>query len=572
MKKVLKIILPIVLVLALIISTGWYFLQYDKAFTRDMLLTWARSLDDAGNYTMAGWFYNLAYRQAGNDDAIAIEIARQYKEHGNYTQAESTLSRAISDGGSAELYIELCKTYIEQNKLLDAVNMLNTIPDPAIKQQLDAMRPNAPTVNYPSGNYNEYLSLKLESPDGKVYANFDNKYPSASKDLFTKSRTLGDGTTTIQALSIGENGLVSTLQIYTYTITQVSKAITLSDAAIDRTVREMLNVDADYELYSDDLFAFEAFMVPEDCASLEDLYYMPRLKALVIRNCSIADFTPVGYLKELEDLVIDNMTLSMEGLETISSLTTLKYLTASRCSLSTAKPLATLVNLEYLDISNNAIGDISFLAELTQLTDLNLSHNAVTSLEGMETLVKLFQLNISYNAIESLAPLAACTELRMLEAESNALTNLEGLENAGKLGMLYVSSNQLSDISALRQTVSMADLNISRNQIKDLSALAQLTNLRMLDFSYNQVSKLPTFLPEMPLTEINGSHNKLTSLDALADLPELTKINMSYNTGIKSISALITCEKLMQIDVLETSVKDISAFKDMDVIILYNLA
>lgn len=572
MKKVLKIILPILLALAIIISTGWYLFQYDKEFTRDMLLSWARGLDNSGSYTMANWFYNLAYRQAGNDDAIAIEIARQYKEHGNYTQAENTLSNAISDGGSTELYIELCKTYVEQDKLLDAVNMLDTIPDPALKKSLDALRPAAPTVSHASGNYNEYISVSLSVPDGKVYANFENQYPSVRKNLFSKPYTLRDGATTVQALSIAPNGLVSTLQTYSYTVTQVSKAITLTDQAVNRVVREMLNVDENYELFSDDLLAFESFMVPDDCTSLEDLYYMPRLKALVLRDCEIEDLTPIGHLKELEDLVIENVTLSVEDLETIGSLTTLKYLTASRCSLSTAKPLASLTALEYLDLNNNAIGDISILTAMPGVTYLDMSHNALTTLDGIETLTNLTQLNISYNAVTSLAPLSACTELRTLEADSNALTDLTGLENAAKLGLLYVSSNKLTNISALSKTVSMADLNISRNQIKDISPLASLPNLFMLDFSHNQVAKLPVFPAESILVQVNGSHNKLTSLDNLAGLKLLTNVNMSYNAGIKSVNALIACESLIQVDVLETAVKDISAFKDTDVIILYNLA
>lgn len=575
MKKILKIILPILLTIAILVSIGWYFFQYDKAFTRDMLLSWARDLDDAGNYTMANWFYKLAYRQAGNDDAIAIEIARQYKEQGNYTQAEATLSDAISEGGSVELYMELCRTYIEQDKLLDAVNMLDTIPDPAIKQSLDAMRPAMPVANIPSDSYEKLekdFSISFSCPDGKVYANFEGKYPSVKKDFYTTPHTLGVGVTIVRAVSVSPDGLVSPLQTYNYTVTMISQTITLSDHAIDRTVREMLGLDPDYPLTTDDLFGIESLMVPDDCSNLNDLYYMPKMKALVIRNCSIADLSPLGNLKELEDLVIENVTLSVDALETIGKLTSLKYLTASRCSLSTAKPFSSLTNLEYLDLNNNAIGDISFLSGMSGLTYLDMSHNALVSLEGMEELVGLTQLNISYNAVASLQPLSQCTQLRMLEAVSNALTDLNGLENATKLGLLYASSNQLTNISALAQTVSMADLDISRNQIKDLSALSQLPNLYMLNFSYNEVSKLPEFPEGSILTEINGSHNKLKSLDPLAGLCMLTQVKMSHNAGIKSVNALISCESLMQVDVLETAVKDISAFKDTDVIILYNLA
>lgn len=572
MKKLLKIILPIVLVLAILVSIGWYFLQYDKEFTRDVLLSWARDLDDAGNYDMADWFYNLAYRQAGNDDTIAIEVARQYKERGNYTQAENTLTDAISDGGSIELYIELCKTYIEQDKLLDAVNMLDRIPDPAVKEKITSMRPAIPAVNYPSGNYNEYISLSFSAPDGKVYANFNNEYPSVRKNLFSKPVTLADGATTIQTVCVSSNGLVSPLQIYSYTVSQVSKAITLSDPAIDRTVREMLNVDETYELSTDDLLNFEAFMVPDDAASLEDLYYMPHLKALVIRDCVLENLNPVGYLKELEDLTIQNVTLSSQDVETISSLTTLKYLTANSCGLSNVKSFGNLTNLEYLDLNNNAIGDITLLQTLPGLTYLDMSHNALTSLDGIQALEKLIELNVSYNSLTSLSALSTCANLRALDASSNALTSLTGLEGTKKLGVLYVSSNKLKDISALAGMTDLADLDLSRNKLTNLSALSNLPNLYMLNFSHNQVTKLPEFQEGAILGQINGAYNKLSTLKPLAGLTMLTHVGMSYNASITSIDALITCESLVQIDVLNTGVRNVSAFKGKDIQILYNLS
>lgn len=571
MKRLLKIVIPILLVLAILVSTAWFFLQYDKEFTRNMLLSWARGLDDAGNHTVANWIYNIAYKQAGNDDAIAIEIAAQYKSQGNYTKAEHTLSNAISQGASVELYTALCKLYIEQDKLLDAVNMLDSIPEPSIKAQIDKLRPAAPSVNYPSGNYNNYISLSYTSGHGKVYANFENKYPSIQKNLAGRAYTLTDGVTTVQSICVGTNGLVSPLQIHIYTVTQVSKAIKLSDPAINRIVRELLNVDESYELYTDDLLTFESFMVPDDCASLEDLYYMPKLKSLILKGCAIKDLSPVGHLKELEELMITDTVLSPADIDTIASLETLKFLTASNCSLSGIKPLASLTALEYLDLSNNAIGDLSILKSMPALTYLDMSHNALKDLDHVASLQNLVQLNVSYNSLTSLSKLSNCKELRMLEAANNALTDLSGLEKAVNLGVLYVSSNKLTDISAISKLTAMADLDLSRNEIEDLSPIAKLSSLMMLNFAHNKITALPDMSECATLSEVNGSHNELTDASALAGVTGLTKLNMSYNADLKNIDSLVDCKNLTHIDVLETAVTDISAFKDSGITVLYNL-
>ena len=157
MKKFFRIIIPIILVLAIIACIGWYLFIYDRDFTRDMLLQGARYFDDQGNHAISGWFYDQAYEQAANNDAVAIELAEQHKANGNYTKAEYTLTRAISDGGSAELYVALCKTYAEQDKLLDVVKLLDSVlsddsnVDPAVKQDLQAMRPAAPCM-FPSAD------------------------------------------------------------------------------------------------------------------------------------------------------------------------------------------------------------------------------------------------------------------------------------------------------------------------------------------------------------------------------------------------------------------------------------
>ena len=91
MKKAVRIILPIFLVLTILLSTVWYFFVYDQDLTKEILLNFARKAHESGNHSTASWFYELAYSQDGDSDEVAIELANQYKQIGNYTKAENTL-------------------------------------------------------------------------------------------------------------------------------------------------------------------------------------------------------------------------------------------------------------------------------------------------------------------------------------------------------------------------------------------------------------------------------------------------------------------------------------------------
>ena len=50
MKKVFKIIIPIILTLLILVSIVWYCSVYDRNFTRDMLLSQARYLSTNGKF------------------------------------------------------------------------------------------------------------------------------------------------------------------------------------------------------------------------------------------------------------------------------------------------------------------------------------------------------------------------------------------------------------------------------------------------------------------------------------------------------------------------------------------
>lgn len=569
MNKVIKVIVPVLLALIVLISICWYLFIYDRSFTQEFLLSRARAADARGNYSTATWFYDLAYRHSHEDEDVAIELSEQFKSIGNYTKAEYTLSNAIADGGSSKLYIALCKTYIEQDKLRDAVTMLDNIADPAIKAELDALRPQTPDATPDDGYYNEYINVTITSNEGTVYASINGEYPSVKDQPLSGPLTLSGGETVIYALTISENGLVSPLRVLGYTVAGVIEEVTISDPALNTIVREALNVSDNHTLFTNELWNITSLEITQDVKDLSELSKMPFIEYLSIPQGEYQNLAAISALTHLNTLTIDGVTLKSEDITAIASLPELASLTMARCNLSNVSALTSCTGITYLDLNNNTIRDLEPLTAMSGLEYLDISHNAVTHLTALTGAANLKELNASYNSISSTVALSGCKNLEVLDMAYNALTSLEGLEKLTNLTKIVAHHNQISDITHLSALSKLTDLDVSNNVLADISTLSGINSLKVLNFEYNQVISLPTFSKDSELSTINGANNLLTSLEALKGLNQLNFVFMDNNIGISSVASLSNCSALIEVSVLGTGATDVSDLKEMDVIVHY---
>lgn len=556
MKKTVKIILPIVLALVTLLCTIWYLFVYDREFTRDILLSYARHSESRGKHDAATWFYNLAYTQSGDNDSVAIELAQQYKSSGNYTKAEYTLRNAISDGGGADLYIALCRTYVEQNKLMDAVAILNSVKNPDIKAVLDEKRPAAPTASYESGYYKQLISLELSCESAKIYATTDGTYPSVKKGEYSDPLSLSEGETTVYALCINDIGLVSPLSVYGYTIGGLIEEVEFSDTAFETAIREALGADAKTTLHTDDVWVLEQFTVPADATVYSDLKYLPKLKELTIINGIASELSAISSLSDLEKLTITGTNVSQDVLTSIAALPNLKDLTLSNCGLTSIAPLSTAAGITKLDLSNNTIRNLDSFKKMTALLELNLDHNVVTDLSAVSELNTLQKLSVAYNALTTLEQLSDNSSLTWLNVGHNTIESLGSLQNLAGLLHLDVSYNALKDVSAVAACSALAEFDISNNTVSNITFLSDLTNLSYLDFSQNEVKELPQWTVDCELVTIKGSNNQITSIKPLVGLKKLNNVHLDYNKGLASIGDLVDCPMLILVDVYGTAVND----------------
>lgn len=576
MKKFFKVVIPIILVLAIIACIGWYLFIYDRDFTRDMLLNGARYFDARGNHTISGWLYDQAYIQADNNDTVAIELADQHIADGNYTKAEFTLTRAISDGGSTELYLALCKAYMDQDKLLDIVKLLdsvlaeNSTADPAVKQELQALRPAAPTCTPEPGFYSQYIDADITCESGTLLVNANGEYPSVHDAPYSEPVVLGDGENTIYALAYTENGLVSPLSVFGYTIGGVVKAVEFADDSVEEAVRLHLGVDEKKVLYTSDLWDLTYFTVPAEAKDLSDISNLIFVEDLAIDSVPSGQLSHLSSLVNIKSLQIRNTPVSAEDLKVIGSLPKLKSLVISNCGLTTAAGLETAVELEYLDLTQNTIRDLKPISGMTKLQGLYLQNNALNDLTLLSNLTSLKQLDVSFNLLDSLNPIYNCSELVYLGASNNKITSLAGIEKLGSLETFRFSGNTAQDISPVSGCANLRQLDISENMILDISSLSVLNNLETFDFSRNMVTELPAFEKTCKLITIDGSHNQITTLDALEGLENLNNVFMDYNEGLESIEPLVNCPLLVQVKVYGTKVADVTALLDIDVIVEFD--
>lgn len=570
MKKFLKVFVPIFLAVAIIVGTGWYLLIYDKDFTRDMLLHGARYFESHGELNAASWFYDRAYEQGNGSDEIAVELAQQYIESGNYTQAEVTLNKAIKDGGGIEVYIALSKAYVEQDKLLDAVDLLDKIPDEDIKQQLDALRPAAPTTMQAPGFYNQYISVTLESPENQLYVSANGEYPSIKTDNYTDPITLQDGENVLYALAVSDSGLVSPLTILGYTVGGVIQEVVFEDTAIEQTIRYELNVSDDKTLYSNDLWSIKEFNIPEDAVTYGDLRHMAFLESLSISNGVSGQLQVLSHFANLKTLKITNTTISTEELEIIGTLTTLESLTLNSCSLSTSNGLSGLTALQYLDLSNNAIRNISALSSMKELKELIMQRNALQDLSPLSPCTALTKMDVSYNSISSVAPVAGMPLLSWLDISHNQLSDISQLAGLTSLSQLRCSNNTIADISALSGCTKLTYLDVSSNAIVSIEPASKIDSITHLYFSRNQVAELPKWSSDSSLITIDGSYNLISDLSGLVSLKSINNILMDYNENIEDVEVLSVCPVLIQVNVYGTKVKDVKKLTDQSIIVNYN--
>ena len=567
MKRFLKVLVPIILSLTIIVGIAWYLLSYDPVFTQDIFLSGARHFAGKDKPTVSAWFYDKAYKQMQDFEEISIELADQYVKAGNYTKAEVALNRAIRDGAGASVYIRLSQLFLEQDKILDAVELLDKLPDSPLKTELNGMRPTAPTSPQAPQLYNEYIDVTVESPGNTLYVNPDGEYPSVEKHLYNSPITLKDGENLLYAVSVSDTGLASPLTVLSYTVGGIIKEMEFADSIIEKEVREILNIHEGYKVSTKDMWKITEFSIPAHTKSFADLQYMINLEELTIEHGEPGQLSAIKDIRTLKKLTVKNLNISSADVEAIGYLTSLTELTLEGCGISTVTPLSCLTELTILNLNNNAIRNIGALSSLTNLEQLNMQRNVVVDVSPLAQCLFLKTLNLSYNTITDIAPLSTLNLVTKLDISHNQIVDVSVLSNMTELSELDANNNQITDIASLSVCKKLNQLNVSVNAITSLESLKDHMQITTLNFSNNQVTQLPAWSKTSKLVTIDGSYNNISDLSPLAGHENINNILMDYNANISSVDMLADCHVLIVVNVYGTQVRESKVLTDQDIIL-----
>ena len=551
MKRVLKIVIPLVVVLALLGTAAWFFLSFRADLTAGFLRGQAAKMVERERYSRAVTYYNWAWQLDPENQEIPLALAEAYAGSGNYTKAEYTLVRAISARPQdVDLYVALCQVYVAQDKLLDAVQMLDRTSDAEVKAALDELRPAAPVLSPENGYYTEYIEVTADGGGNAVYLSIDGDYPSMEDDAYTGPVTLPGGETMVMAVAVDENQMVSQAVQNGYTIGGVVEPVTLNDPAIDAAVREQLGMTASETLMTDDLWSIAELTLPDTVADLADLSHFTGLTTLTIQNVSGLDFSVLSQLTALQTLDLSGCTISTGSLDAIAGLTGLRVLRLNNCALT----------------------DINALSQLTALTELQLANNSLTDIGVTSLMLDLETVTLTNNPVTSIAGLSACTKLKSLDISGCSVTSIASLSGKTALETLLAGNNQIADLSPLEGCTALAVLEVPYNLVSDISVLAQLPALTRLVGNNNQITAVPDFDEETSkLQYIQLDYNEVADLAGLQGINSLNYVYADYNQ-VETILPLKNNINLIQINVWDNPIpeEEVKSLQENSIIVNYN--
>ena len=550
MKKSWKLILILAIVAVLLFAVGAYILVFRTNVTVDYYISRGESAMESGRYSSAIRHYSAALKMDDSRPEIHIALADAYKGAENYTKAEYTLVSAITDHPEeTALYVALSRTYVQQEKFLDADHMLTRAANESVKAELEAMRPSAPTLTPESGYYSTYITVSASCTAGRIYFTTTGEYPSGDDNLYTEPIQLPGGETTICSLVVDDSGLVSPVTYAGYTVAGVIEPVTIADTALDSILRQAIGKGAEDPLMSNELWNIEELEISGAVSDLSQLSRLTGLKKLKISGIASTDFSVLSSLPKMTALDLSGCILGRGSIDAIGKLTELTSLNLSGCALNNVTSLSSLSKLTELDLSNNVIGDIASLSNLTALKTLSLKNNPLKSISALSDLTALESLDVSCCELTSLDAIGKLSMLQTLDASDNAITSIGALDSCKALEKINVSSNKLTTISIL-------------------SGLPRLT---YFDGSYNEITAIPTFDASHPLQYLNLNYNSVSSVSGLSGLSYLNYVMLDYNK-VSDLSPLANCYNLVQVDVWDAPVTSasVSALQEHSIIVNYN--
>ena len=490
--------------------------------------------------------------RAPRDTELRLKIIDLYIEIDNYSRAEYLLHHgSLERAGQVELYRRLSYVYVKQDKLHEAVNLINDMGNPNIRNALTSERPPVPIFDPPPGAYREALTMSVTVTEGhNCYLSLTGEVPTLA-DIYTEPISLSQGITEIRAVTISPEGLASDWAVVNYRLDDVIEPVIFEDMHIERIAREMLDIPTGI-IISDRLQTITELIIPEpiDYKTLNDLRHFSRLETLkLVGNGTSVDITALSYLSRLRTLSLTHFGIDSFSLETMGQVswlehlelsdnnivlldplqyvTGLKTLVLNSNSILDLTPLEGLVSLERLRLNQNAIESTRPLSYMTRLVELEMSENLVSSLRGLASMTSLVSLDLSKNSIEDweIEHLTRLTSLRKLDLSANrSLSRLSPLGSLDRLESLSANNCAITELIGLDGLTGLTFLSLNDNLLESFEGIQDASSLKILWANKNEIATLQHISQLEQLEELHIEHNKLPNLSRIRELPSIKRV------------------------------------------------
>ena len=515
------------------------FLIFLKGTFADLFLKQGSKALEEGDLNTAESKYSMALSLKKNNEEIYLGLSSVLVEAGNYDRAIEILDEGIDRISGAEaLYLRKVQVYVDSGRIGAAADFLDNIKNSYINKKLQSQRPADLSYTPAQGKYSTSQDLELIPREKEtIYYTVNGEDPTLSSSVYKEPIHLSN-TTTVIAIAVSEDKMVSPRLTLNYEIDNANEAITFEDPVIEQMVRMALNHPSG-RLYAAQLAAvtdLSSYDADGDIRSLKDLELFPSLNSLYLNEeLLIEDYSSLARLPTLTHLSITGCALTDTALAQIGACSQLTELNISNNQITSLDPISELAYLQYLDASNNEISSVAAINH-PALVSLILSNNYLSDLSGVETLQALTNLDISDNLITDLTPLTKMQNLEQLWMRNNTPTNIKKLSVLKKLIALDISGCQLASLSV----------------VNDFPALTCLCA------NYNQIASLSTFKKQVEELYIN--YNPLVDLSPLANQKSLQTLEVS-GTQVSDVSCLTGLAKLTTLDITDTKVTNATMLK-----------